>query len=186
MNAPVIEAFLRSGSVVCPFARQRVILVEVEAEARRSRKALLHVARRFARSKGQSLVAIGPVGDYEATKVWARECFLELGVAFDVVSSLTSVEARARAERRVRPELFDDARPTRPMLGCEDQPLFAICMAPVYPERHPRHAPLPIVVVTRVSDVAAVAREVRLAIRARAAARYGGDYDADDLMLPRG
>jgi hypothetical protein len=185
-----LETYLRSGKVVCPFAREAVLLtVEVDADPIVSRRDLVKIARRFAPTRGKTparaLVLVGrAIAGYAATKRWAEECFLELAVAFGICEGETSIRMRAHVDTKLRPWLLDTQAPTRPMLAFGSKPLFCICMAPVYPAKHPRYAPLPIVVVTWVHDVGQVPLMLRHAIRAGATKRNGAEYDADALMLP--
>ena len=62
---------------------------------------------------------------------------------------------------------------------------MTICMAPVYPVAHPRHAPHTVLVVTWSDDVnAALTSGAVPKIRAAMNAAQGHVYDANELMLP--
>jgi hypothetical protein len=148
----------------------------------------------FAKSLGatpaHALLALDPAGgagaSFVATKAWAIDAFLALHVATSVASGAPVLVAERYAEHEIRPMFLDEKIPTRPMLGLMGEPLYAVCMAPVYPETHPRYAPHPIVVVTWVRDIAEVHAlpKVLAAIRERMRAGHGSLYEADELMLP--
>lgn len=178
----MLDAHLAAGRSVCPFAKgaHKVYVRDVTR--------MLVGLRAFAEMKGAALIVCAPGGsagwDFERTRTWARETFLELMICFGLMDG---VEMERFVQEFVRPLLFDDADPRRPMLGHAGLPLFAICLAPVYPKTHPRYAPHASVVVTRQSDVAEVATANPTAvaqIRAAMKAEHGSVYDADELMLP--
>ena len=189
-----LEAFLSKGGSVCPFAvRSARIYATVGIEPRLDRPRLRSAAKSFSETRGQTpngtLLVLQRVdatrrpSDFEHTKTWAREVFLELMTCFGLVSGASEAELTP-AIGQVRAMLFDEHEPRRPMLGCGAEPLFAICMSPLYPATHPRYAPHAVVVVTWQADVAAVhdlpAREH---IRRAMVREHGVVYDADDLML---
>jgi len=194
-EASELEAFLSRGGSVCPFAtRSARDYATVGAEPRLGRAHLRRAVEGFAETRGQApngalLVlrrteASHPPSDFECTKTWAREVFLELMTCFGLVGGATEADL-SPVIGKVRTMLFDEHEPRRPMLGCGDEPLFAICMSPLYPAAHPRYAPHAVVVVTWQGDVAAVHdHPARAHIRRAMAHEHGFVYDANDLMLP--
>lgn len=189
-----VEAFLKEGGSVCPFAvrSQRYYATIDDRAPREARPIILGAAFPFARTMGKSLpgalLVVGAVDGFEPTKTWAREVFLELMICLVLVGgSNPTFEAELvdHVDHEVRPILFDDANPKRPVLNCKGLPLFAICMAPIYPRTHPRYAPQAVVVVTWQADVAlASTGPVLSRIRAAMKREHGSVYDADELMLP--
>lgn len=188
------EAFIRGGGSVCPFAArsQRLYATIGDRPPREARPLLLGAAYGFPRTMGKlppgALIVVGAVEGFEPTKTWAREVFLELMICLVIVGgSNPEFEAKLvdHVDREVRPVLFDDADPKRPVLACNGLPLFAVCMAPVYPKNHPRYAPQPAVVVTWKADVQLASTDPALSrIRAAMKREHGSVYDADELMLP--
>ncbi len=192
-----LDDFLSRGGSVCPFAvRVRRIYVTVGAEPRLDRALLRRAVEDFAKTRGKTpngalLVLLGRVeathcpSDFERTKTWAREVFLELMTCFGLVDGASEAELSSVIDGQVRAILFDEHEPRRPMLGCGAEPLFAICMSPLYQATHPRCAPYAVVVVTWQADVAAVHdHAARAPIRRAMVREHGFVYDADDLMLP--
>jgi hypothetical protein len=181
----VIDDHLAAGRSVCPFAKgARKLYVRDSA----SRSQMLAGVREFAKARGAALIVCAPEGSndwsFERTRTWVRDTFLELMICFGLSED---VEMERFVREFVRPLLYNDADPRRPMLGHAGMPLFAICLAPVYPEKHPRYAPQASVVVTRQSDVAEAATSspaVVAQIRAAMKDTHGFVYDADELMLP--
>lgn len=89
---------------------------------------------------------------------------------------------------RIQRLLVDEGDPRRPhmLLGGESplSSLITICMAPVYPENHPRYSPHMMLVATWHTDVGQMqTRELTFKIREKAQAAHGGEYDGDELML---
>jgi hypothetical protein len=187
-----VDEFIRQGGSVCPHARGSArVYGAVGKEPRKDRAALLPVLRRFADTKGRApsgaLLVLGPDLDgFEATRTWAREVFLELMAGFGLLEGFEERELATYIEQQIRPMLLDESNPRRPVLGCRQAPLFAICMAPLYPRTHPRYAPQPVVVLTWHEDVGAVQTQEPAASRIRQAMirEHGWAYDADELMLP--
>ncbi len=196
MTERAVDEFIRQGGSVCPHARGSVrIYAAVGREPREDRASISPALRRFAATKGQTpngaLIVLGPdLGGYGETRAWAREVFLELMLGFGVLEGLDERVVATYIAQRIRPLLFDDSDPRRPVLGCREAPLFSICMAPVYPKAHPRYAPQPVVVVTWHEDVGDVQGQEPAASRIRQAMirEHGCAYDADELMLlwPKG
>jgi len=121
---------------------------------------------------------------FEDTKTWALEVFLELMMCFGLNAGVNENELTPAIDQ-VRTMMLDRYEPRRPMLGCGNEPLYAICMAPLYPTTHPRYAPRAVVIVTWQADVAAVRdRPARAHIHKAMAREHGFVYDADELMLP--
>lgn len=185
------EEFLAGGGSVCPFARNsRRIYARIGAEPAKARGKLFDAAAEFRKTKGATpnaaLLVVGPGwAPFDVTKIWAREVFLELMMAFGLGDGGDPRRMRVHIQRTVRPMLYNDAHPRRPMLGCADEPLFSICVSPLYPKGHPRYAPETAVVVTWQSDVARAQSEpVTERIREVMHQEHGFVYDADDLMLP--
>jgi hypothetical protein len=174
---------------VCPFARSCVAhYVEVSDVPRRDRDALLPVAHAFSMSVGMSpphaMMVVGPArAGFRETERWAVRTFSELYVVLGVVAGAAPAVMERFVASDVRPALLDRTSSRRVFLACGKEPLFAICMAPTYPERHPRYAPHP-VVVTWVHDVRVVPQNVVQGIRDRMQQAHGSSYDADALMLP--
>lgn len=186
-----IRDFLSVGKSICPFAQtSHLHFVESPCEP----QTLLRTVNVFSNTLGSTpahalVVATAspafPSWSFNDTHAWAIERFLELFVACAVSSGAAIVDVMRHAEKEIRP-MFEDSCPTRPILGLKGQPLFSICMAPVYPETHPRYAPRPIAVVTWGEDVASVQAlpKVLTAIREKMTVGHGSVYDADELMVP--
>lgn len=194
-----VEDFLRQGGSVCPFARRsRRIYATVGDQPTLDRSAILRAVPLFAATQNASpngaMLVLGPSNkDFDQTRTWALEVFLELMTCFTITAPGTGAftgpryeaELTAAINRAIRPALFDDASPIRPVLACRGAPLFAICLAPVYPRTHPRYAPAPVVVVTWQADVGAVHDDPTTAhIRAAMKREHGSVYDADAIVLP--
>jgi len=187
-----LEAFLSRGGSVCPFAvRSYRIYAMAGAEPRLDRTLLRSAVEKFAKTRGKTpsgamlVEATHPPSDFERTQTWAREVFLELMACFGLADGASEAELSAVIDGQVRAMLFDEQEPRRPMLGCGAEPLFAICMSPLYPAAHPRYAPHAVVVVTWQADVAAVHdHPARAHIRRAMVREHGFVYDADDLLLP--
>jgi hypothetical protein len=191
-----LEAFLSRGGSVCPFAaRASRVYAMAGAEPRLDRAVLRGAVKEFAETRGKapsgSLLVLRRVeslhrpSDFERTMRWARDVFLELMICFGLADGASEAELSPVIDGQVRPMLFDEQEPRRPMLGCGAQPLFAICMSPLYPATHPRYAPHAVVVVTWQADVAAVHdHPARAHIRRAMVREHGFVYDADELMLP--
>lgn len=184
-----VEAFLRSGKVVCPYARTAALLLP---EAPRDpsafeRREVAKQAAKFVRKTAKiALVLVGPdLKDFASSKAWAIDWFLELAVVFAVLSGEPPVVARRRVETDMRPCLVEEPMPARPLLSCRGETLPCIAMIPLYEAGDPRFSPIPILVVTRGRQVLEVPSASRDMIRARTKARKG-DYDADELILPIG
>lgn len=186
-----IEAFLGGGGSVCPFAaRSRRHYATVGEPLRFYRPIIRAAAQLFAHTKGKNppgaLLVVGkqdPDG-FEATKVWAREVFMEMMACFGLIAG-ASEAALEQSLADARAILLDDADPRRPVLGCDGAPLYTICMAPVYPTTHPRYAPRAAIVATWQADVALAAAEPAFSrIREAMKREHGHVYDADELMLP--
>lgn len=173
---------------VCPFHQSGVPHLATW-DRKGDRRRLLAAAESFSGTLGQSpshaLIVLGPTcSGYRRTRAWAVDVFLDLFELFLVLSGAPRPTARQQV-REVRRQLNDNADPLRPMLGCGNHMLHAICMAPVYPVGHPRWAPRPMVVVTWERDVqAAQSLAVLARIRERMREGHGALYDADDLMVP--
>lgn len=186
-----IEAFLQAGGSVCPYAAgSRRIHVAADGPPF-DRKRLIDAAAQFAATRNKqpygALIVRGSTKEFEATKTWARELFLELVVCFDAIGAWAASDADTvrYVNKHVRPMLFDDAEAIRPALSCDNFPLYTICMAPVYPATHPRYAPQAVVVSTWQADVATGSVEPAFSrIRAAMRREHGSVYDADELMLP--
>lgn len=186
-----IEGFLQDGGSVCPYAAgTRRHYATVGNNVRFYRPVIRAAAQLFAHTKGTrpygALLVVGkqePDG-FRATRDWAREVFLELTACFGLLAGSTEAEMeRPIADARVI--LLDDVDPRRPVLTCDGSPLYAICMAPLYPQTHPRYAPRAVVVVTWQADVAAGSVEPAFSrIRDTMKREHGSVYDADELMLP--
>jgi hypothetical protein len=177
---------MQAGSV-CPFSAACTRICVKSGD----RQALLQAAGRFAATRGKvpngALLVLSdtPVGGFEATRAWAREVFLELTVCFGMLVGVGEEELAKHVDAHVRPILMDDGDPRRVTLQCSGDPVFAICLAPVYPLSHPRYAPEPTVVVTWHADVAAVQDHPAVArIREVMKREHGSVYDANELMLP--
>lgn len=190
MTIKIVEDFLRSGRVVCPFAKSnRHLIVEVDRAPIRSQREIRRTCQRYAHTRGKkpprALVLVGPdLGTgFDATKEWAHASYLELATALRIVSGAESSAARLYGERMLA-SLLDDASRTREFLSCGPSPIHCFCMAPVYPPPHPRFARAPMVVVQWVADVDGVPVTERLAIRKAAQAGAGRAYDADAYLLP--
>jgi len=182
-----IQEFLSRGKSVCPFAQTSTL------HFAESGSALVRAVKEFAETLGATPAHALVVGEskdtsswgFVETKAWAIERFMNLFTVCSLISGVDLREALEHARCKILP-MFDDECPTRPILGLNNQPLFTICMAPVYPETHPRYAPRPIVVVTWGEDVANVQAlpKVLAAIRDKMRAWHGSLYDADELMVP--
>jgi FPC/CPF motif-containing protein YcgG len=91
--------------------------------------------------------------NFEETKEWAIQVFLELQTVLWLSIGLTLTSLEDYIKNEVEPTLRDDYSEKRLFLSYRSQPLFSICMAPCYSDKHPRYAPSPIVVVTWAYDV---------------------------------
>lgn len=183
----IIDDFLEKGGSVCPFARGSTRLyVTVGRVPSDKRKKTLGTVQRFLPGQNQALLVIGPkLPNFQVTRVWAREVFLELMTCFGLLDGLPEKEVVRHVRSEIRPLLEDEQDPRRPVLGFRGKPLYAICMAPCYPKTHPRYAPEPVVVATWGQDVAQVHdRLTTEKIREVMRREHGHVYDADDLMLP--
>jgi hypothetical protein len=184
-------------------------IVQVSEDPREDRAALVARAEGFVgticHAPAHALIVLGPetASDFDRTQAWAEETFLELWVVFQFLGAEAAHRAKGQAlfdalDRHVsavkRPELVDSAglRPARlvrpapglrPLLGCGREMLLAACLAPMYPEGHPRHAARRMVVVTWGRDVAQAPGPIVRAIRRAAWRAFGCAYDADDLVL---
>lgn len=181
-----VEDYLREGGSVCPFAaHSRRVYVDDADGPDAMRKAVERFAATQSAPIRGALLVVGSPDTFEGTKTWAREVFLELAYHFIMHAGATSVVAWDHVQTNLRPALSDDANPMRPVLACDEQPLFCICMAPVYPPTHPRYAPEPVVVVTWQVDIfAAFTQPTVDRVRAAMKREHGSVYDADELMLP--
>jgi hypothetical protein len=194
-DASSVEAFLARGGSVCPFAvRSHRIYASAGKEPRLDRTEFLSAAKAFARTHGAT-----PNGallvrrrrhesdgalDFDGTRTWARDVFLELMMCFGLTDGATETQL-ASILRDVRRILLDEHDPRRRMLGSGGHALFAICMSPLYPATHPRYAPETTVVVTWIDDVAAASQQPAVMhIRKSMAAGHGFVYDANELVLP--
>lgn len=182
-----IEDFIVKEGSVCPFARGSARLyVTVGRVPADKRKKTLEAGKRFAPGQNQALLVVGPqLPNFQATKRWAREVFLELLTCFGLLDGLPEKDVVRHVRSEVRPLLEDEKDPRRPLLGFRGKMLYSICMAPLYPKTHPRYAPVPVVVVTWGEDVAQVHGQPSTGrIREVMRREHGHVYDADDLMLP--
>jgi hypothetical protein len=179
-----LETFLSNGGSVCPHApKTERIYVDFEMGP------MIIETRRFIDTVGQTpnaaLIVLAPksvAAEFPSIRDWARGAFLLLARRFFRLSGATELEVVGHIER-VRSMLIDDACPTRPRLSYLNEPIFAICMAPIYPKTHPRYAPHPIIVVTWQRDVAAVHERTAAQLSDVYKREHGYAYDADELML---
>lgn len=191
MTAQNIEAFLHDGGSVCPFARTcKLIYVDTSQIPKNDRSALVKAVKQFSPTMGSTppaaLIVGGPMStNFEETKEWAIQVFLELHTVLWLGIGLTLTSLEAYVKNEVEPMVRDDSSQKRIFLTHKNQPLFSICMAPCYHNKHPRYAPTPVVVVTWHYDVEQVRKNDPLIQKIRAAMfkGYGGPYDADELML---
>lgn len=183
----LVDDFVEKGGSVCPFARGSARLyVTVGRILADRRKKTAEAVQRFAPGQNQALMVVGPdLPNFAATKVWAREVFQELMIVMGLLDNVPEKDVVRYVRTQIRPLLENEADPRRPMLGFRGKPLYAICMAPCYPQTHPRYAPKPVIVITWGQDVAAVhSRPTTEKIREIMQREHGCVYDADDLMLP--
>jgi hypothetical protein len=188
-RAETVKSYLQAGKSVCPFAKASPLeLITTSAITRVDRAAVGQGVASFAAARGNALVLLASADDdFATTTAWATETFLELMICctrFDQ-PTIPIAEIEQYVERVIRPTL--GSAEIRPYLGLRAKALMTICMAPVYPAAHPRHAPHTILVVTWSDDVAAAAAQSVGAvskIRAAMAKEHGCVYDADELMLP--
>lgn len=194
-RADAIKNYLQAGKSVCPFARACPLeLATVSTNPRADRAVILRSVTAFAAARGNAIVLLAEADkDYAATAAWATEAFLELMICCEQVSQpLVPIEAvlarRAEiedyVERIIRPTLSSPE--IRPHIALHDKALMTICMAPVYPADHPRHAPHTILVATWSDDIGAVLGTGASPpkIREAMAKAHGHVYDANELMLP--
>lgn len=173
-----LQDFLRRGGSVCPLAARSRVLYVLEGEMHDLRRELLMLSAR------ESLAVVARVEppDYAGVRSWAFSRFAE---AFDVGLVLSSpgltAASRMNMMLRVERDLRDPAVKTRPYVAVRGEPLVSICLSPVYPDGHPRHAPSTCLVMTWVEDVARVG-EIP-AVRAVMKERHGSLYDANELVL---
>ncbi len=186
-RASMIKSYLQAGKSVCPFAKVSPLsLVTVSARPRDDRSAILQGVAAFAAARENALILLSKTDKtFAATKAWATTAFLELLICcvhFDQ-PTLPIAEIEQYVERAVRPTL--NSAEIRPHVALANKALMTICMAPIYPVDHPRHAPHTILVVTWSDDVnAALTSRAVPKIRAAMLAAQGHVYDANELMLP--
>lgn len=184
----VIRDYLQAGKSVCPFAKACPVelVTTVAAQPRADRAGILHGVAAFATAHDNALVVVAKADkDFTTTAAWAAETFLELMICCTQVSHPTlAIATIARyVERDVRPTL--SSREIRPHLVLHGKALMTICMAPIYPTSHPRHAPHTILVSTWSDDVTARLGSTPVPkIRETMAAQHGYLYDANELVLP--
>jgi hypothetical protein len=186
-----VDQFIAQGGSVCPFARgctrHYVTVGRVPADKRKEIQATM---RGFVGTAGKTpyhaLLVVGPeLPDFASMQTWAREVFLELMTCFGLIDGHPEKEVVRYVRNEIRPMLMDDANPRRPVLASANQPLFSICMSPLYPKTHPRYAPQSVVVVTWHEDVGAMHGTPAVArVRQVMRREHGSVYDADELTLP--
>ena|SRR3989338_90704 len=75
---------------------------------------------------------------------------------------------------------FSDASPVHPHLSYRDDGFYTITMGP---KQTSRYAPCFSIVITRVSDIMLVHKDIAQKIRKESAKRFGSEYDANTLYL---
>jgi hypothetical protein len=179
-----IARYFQEGSNVCPFAKTCPLeLAAVSANPRADRAALLRTVAAFAAARGNAIVLVARVDKgFAATATWAAETFLELMLCCLQIDhpTLPIVEAEQHVEQVIRPALSSSV--IRPHLTLHGAALMTICMSPLYPTTHPRHAPQTILVTTWSADVSAAGSISK--VREAMAREHGTVYDANELMLP--
>lgn len=176
-----LDAYFKSGVVVCPFARTARLVFQDDGD--------LHAAvlrSKFrAISAGFVLVvhATVPRATWDEAREWARRMFGRLRAA--MIELLGVPEDGALALDDLQDE------PLRPHLSVNDVTFYVTGMGPQYPSRHPRHAPhLCLVLVDEVA-IRMVPHRERLPIHQAMFERAGVAYDPDEVWLslkpkPRG
>jgi len=179
-----IARYFQAGESVCPFAKTCPLeLVAVSANPRADRAALLRTVTAFATAHGNALVLVARVDKgFAATATWAAETFLELMICCLQIDhpTLAVAEAEQHVEQVIRPTLSSSV--IRPHLALHGAALMTICMSPLYPATHPRHAPHTILVTTWSADVGAAGSIPK--VREAMAKEHGAVYDANELVLP--
>ena len=174
-NLRAVRAHFAEGRSVCPFAAKSIVRYARDTEP------LEELLDGFVSRAAAVIVADTPPADFATTLIWARATFMAAVAAATTISYPSCVgPARDVAIAEVRRVLHDDASPTRPMIGLRGRPLITICMAPVYPARHPRYAPAAALVLVHVEDVDGIELP---AVRRAMQAEHGFVYDANELML---
>ncbi|HLD85737.1 MAG TPA: hypothetical protein VI968_04230 [archaeon] len=78
---------------------------------------------------------------------------------------------------------FSPTSRLNPLLKYKESGFFSIALNNLYGEGHPRWSPVPMVVVTRMSDVDAVPDNLKAVIRRESERRMGGEYDGVELYI---
>ena len=122
------------------------------------------------------------------TYIWEKDPHAERDATIGLFGNLLRVLVEDMTQEKVdakglEAELaiaFAPESDVHPMLGYEDKPFYAVAMGPKHTSRY---APCASMVITKMSDVAAVHKDIVATIRQRAFARYGAHYDATGVFL---
>jgi hypothetical protein len=172
----ILDGYLRAGKSVCPHARKATIHYAMDNEA------LGPMLAAIKPSEAGVVIASRELAGFADTKRWAQNTALSLFVATTSSAhptlSLRQVKEFVRAQ--AEPVLRNDRDPRRLYLPVKGKPVLPVCLAPIYPAKHPRFSPVPIVVLTFLEDVDGV--EIP-SIRDAMQREHGAVYDAQELVL---
>ena len=179
-----VRDYLKSGSVVCHFARayaEGIIYTQVRDNI--PTEDVRGPILQFVEGDGYALTFIFESDPpHKQARERAVETFIRLSRILFLDHLRGTLEDWATNVNEIR-KCFSPTSKLNPFLVSRSGPLFSIAMGPQYQERHPRYAPHSILVVTRHSDVSTVEDIDVQKIRERITERMGSLYDADELYL---
>jgi hypothetical protein len=173
----ILNGYLRAGKSVCPHARKATIHYAMDNEALGPMIAAIKPSE-----AGVVIASRDPAG-FADTKRWAQDAVLSLFVATTSLahSTLSRRQVKGLVRAQAEPVLRNDNDPRRLYVPVKGKPVLPVCLAPIYPAKHPRFSPVPIVVLTFLEDVDGV--EIP-SIRDAMQREHGVVYDAQELVLP--
>jgi hypothetical protein len=185
-----INNWLKNGGSICPWARSAPLTFLIPG-ATDLQVCDLHEFAAQQVAGALVMVALDDtINDHDYLEVvcWARKAFLEI-LRSCTLASIPDIEERElkHAVQGVGKLLADPHATMRPYLALKERALYTICMAPMYPEGHPRWAPHAMLIATYVDDVAQAKRRSDAGVRAvrdQMTAATGAVYDANELVLP--
>ena len=184
-----IDAFLKAGSSICPFAKiaaNRSEIFYLEPGAGSLREDIFQGVQDFLISRKPVFIVTAPSDspNKQNGERQAHDLFIELAIAFGRIVNPGESEEAVRKEfgGLFRTRLRPDSELNPMIMLPPDKGLFTIAMNPAYLPTDPRYAPHDILVLTWMQDVKAAARarpDLVGEIHGEMQRRTGTVYDAD-------